>query len=244
MRVSRPAIFLGLGIVLALLAGVLVFAVTQQSTATKPPEETVSVVVAKVDIPERTVLTAAQLETREYPKSIAPSGSISTIEAAVRLTTLSKVPIGGPILSSQVVTGGGATGISLTLEKGKVLVAFPVADALTSAGQLKVGDRVDILATITPPAATAAPAATGAPVVAPVAPVPTTQTIVQNLEIVDMPVKGVLLFIVDHQTSLVLKSLRDGGAVVDLAIRSRAETETVKTTPVDRDYIVKTFGLR
>ena len=127
-------------------------------------------------------------------------------------------------------------------------------DALTTAGQLKVGDRIDILATITPPAPTAAPTptpvASGSPappiitLPSPTPPRPTTQTIVQNLEIVDIPAKGVLLFIVDHQTSLVLKSFRDGGAVIDLAIRSRAESETVRTTPVDSDYIVKNFGLR
>ena len=241
MKISRPAIFLGLGVVLALLAGVLVFAMTQQVAAPKPVEQTVAVVVAKIDIPERTIITPQQVEVRDYPKSLVPSGAITSVDTAIRQTTLAKIPIGAPILSSQVVSGGGTTGQSLTLTPGKVRVAFPISDSLSNAGQLLRGDRVDILATITPPVAT--PGA-GAPAVPLVASVPLTQSVVQNLEIIDIPVKGVLIFEVDHQTSIVLKALRDGGALLDLIIRSRAETGDVKTVPVDSTYIVKTFGFR
>jgi Flp pilus assembly protein CpaB len=244
MKISRPAIFLGLGVVLALLAGILVFVVTQQVAAPKPVEETVAVVVAKIDIPERTIITPQQVETRDYPKSLVPSGAITSVDTAVRQTTLAKIPIGAPILSSQVVSGGGSTGQSLTLEPGKVRVAFPISDALTNAGQLNRGDRVDILATITPPAATPAPLASGAIPVPVVPSVPLTQSVVQNLEVIDIPVKNVLIFEVDHQTSIILKSLRDGGALLDLVIRSRAETGVVKTVPVDSSYIVRTFGFR
>lgn len=244
MKISRPAIFLGLGVVLALLAGILVFAVTQQVAAPKPVEQTVAVVVAKIDIPERTIITPQQVETRDYPKSLVPSGAITSVDTAIRQTTLAKIPIGAPILSSQVVSGGGSTGQSLTLEPGKVRVAFPISDALVNAGQLQRGDRVDILATITPPAATPGPVASGAPAVPLVPSVPLTQSVVQNLEVIDIPVKNVLIFEVDHQTSIILKSLRDGGALLDLVIRSRAETGNVKTVPVDSSYIVKTFGFR
>lgn len=244
MKVSRPAIFLGLGIVLALLAGVLVFTVTQQAAAPKQVEVTVPVVVARIDIPERSIITPEQLETREYPRTLVPSGAITSVDIAIRQTTLAKIPLGAPVLSSQIVTGGGSTGLSLTIERGKVLVAFPIGDALTNTGQIKAGDRVDILATITPPAIAAVPPAPGTPSVPALASIPVTQKIVQNLEVVDIPVKNVLIFVVDHQTSLVLKSLRDGGALIDLAIRSRAETGTAQTTPVDSRYIVQTFGFR
>jgi Flp pilus assembly protein CpaB len=244
MKISRPAIFLGLGVVLALLAGVLVFVATQQVAAPKPVEQTVSVVVAKIDIPERTIITPQQVETRDYPKSLVPSGAITTVDTAIRQTTLAKIPIGAPILSSQVVSGGGSTGQSLTLEAGKVRVAFPIADSLVNAGQIQRGDRVDILATITPPVPTPGPVASGTPAVALPPSVPLTQSVVQNLEVIDIPVKGVLIFEVDHQTSIVLKALRDGGALLDLVIRSRAETGDVKTVPVDSGYIVKTYGFR
>ena len=249
MKVSRSAIFLGLGVVLALLAGVLVFVIAQQAAAPKDQAvATTPVVVAKVDIPERTVLSPEQLEIREYPKTLVPAGAITSIDVAARQTTLTKIPIGAPILAGQVVAGGGESGLSLTLEKGKVLVAFPMSDPLTAAGRVSKGDRVDIIGTLAPPSfATTAPAAAGGPAPLTAAALPAfsvTQSIVQNLEVVDIAGKNVLIFIVDHQTALVLKNLRDGGAILDLVIRSRAETVIVGTTPVDTGYIVKTYGFR
>lgn len=255
MRINRAAIFLGLGVLLALLAGILVFVVTQQAAGPKEAVvETTSVVVAKSDIPVRTVLTPQLLETRDYPKSLVPAGAITSIDVAARQVTLAKIPAGAPILTGQVAAGGGATGLSLTLEKGKVLVAFPVADPLGGAGLIKPGDRVDILGTVpatTVPAAPTLPGLAGLPgglpagaTPAPVAGAtsPITQTIVQNLEVIDVIGKNVLIFVVDHQTSLVLKNLRDTNVIIDVVLRSRAESESIQTTPVDSSYIVKTYG--
>ena len=267
MRASRATIFLAVGVVLALLAGGLVYLVAQQAaTAPNPLADTTPIVVAKVDIPERTVLTAEMLELRAYPKTLQPAGAIADIGVAARQTTLVKIPIGAPILATQIAAGGGTTGISLTIEKGKVLVAFPVSDALTSSKKVVLGDHVDILVTITPellqpalaartpapttaPAPTATPAAGASPALAPtptpspLLPGPVTQTVVQNLEVAEV-VGNVLLFVVDHQTALILKNLKDSGANVDIVIRSRAESDIAQTKPVDPLYIVNTYGFR
>ena len=246
---SRPAIFLGLGVVLALLAGLLTVSIGQERAAgpPNPLTDTTEVVVAKVDIPERTVVTPEMLETRQYPKTLVPPAAVGSISVAARQTTLVKIPAGTPIVTGQLVVGGGVTGLSLTLEKGKVYVAFPVSDALTAAGYIKPGDRVDILATV--PAATVgqpapSPAAPGQPGAAAAPPGPVTQTIVQNLEVLDVIGKGILTFVVDHQTSLVLKNLRDTGQIIDIVIRARVETDTVRTTPVDNAYIIRSYGFR
>ena len=47
-----------------------------------------------------------------------------------------------------------------------------------------------------------------------------------------------------HQVAIVLKYLRDSQATIDLAIRSRAETQVVKTTSVDLGYITSTYGIK
>jgi hypothetical protein len=49
---------------------------------------------------------------------------------------------------------------------------------------------------------------------------------------------------VDHQVALVLKYLRDSQASVDLAIRSRAESDLTRTTGVDISFLVQTYGFR
>lgn len=258
---SRPVVFLGVGIALAVLAGLIVFLGYQQaqSSAPDPYKDTTPVVVAKVDIPERTVITGEMIETRPYPLLLVPAAAVKSVDVAVQKTTIVAIPAGAPIVTGQLVTGGGTTGVSLTIEKGKVRVAFPVSDALTAADQIRPGDRVDILATIpgaavVQAAAAPAPAASPSPGASPPPPalVPAqaqalpavTQTVVQNLAVVTVIGKNILAFDVDHQTALVLKNLRDSGVIIDIVIRSRAETDAVKTTPVDSGYVVRTFGFR
>jgi hypothetical protein len=100
-----------------------------------------------------------------------------------------------------------------------------------------VGDHVDLLASVL--------AGTGADA-------KVSQTTLQDLQVVDVlaPTKEQpgrvtsLVFAVDHQVALVLKYLRDAQATVDLAIRSRLETDLVKTTGVDLKYVVQTYGFQ
>ena len=101
---------------------------------------------------------------------------------------------------------------------------------------MTAGDRVDILATIS----------TG------VGENPKrTQTMIQNLEVQqvigptrEQPQRPTsLTFIVDHQTALVLKYLRDSQATIDVAVRSRAEDKDASTRSVDITYLVQTFGI-
>jgi len=71
----RSWFFLSLGLLLAILTGVALNGVAQQSAgpAAAAPT-TVSVIVAKADVPARTVLTAAMLTRRDYPTDLVPSG--------------------------------------------------------------------------------------------------------------------------------------------------------------------------
>jgi hypothetical protein len=53
-----------------------------------------------------------------------------------------------------------------------------------------------------------------------------------------------LTFVVDHQVALVLKYLRDTQATLDIAVRSRAESESASTTSVDLAYLLQTYGVK
>ncbi len=234
----RSWFFLSLGILLAILTGVALNGVAQQSagSAAAAPAPTVSVVVANADVPARTVLTAAMLTRRDYPTDLAPSGVVAGEAQALGQTTLAAVPSGAPILRSQLLAADGKRGASLTIDPGKVLVSFPTNDPLTAGGFVEVGDHVDILATVT----------TG------VGENPKrTQTTIQNLEVLqvigptrEQPQRGsALTFVVDHQTALVLKYLRDSQATIDVAVRSRAESQDVSTRSVDITYLVTSFGI-
>jgi len=234
----RSWFFLSLGLLLAVLTGVALNGVAQQNSgrAAAALEDTVSIVVASTDVPARTVLVAGMLARRDYPKDLVPAGAVVNDAEATGQTTLAMLPSGAPILRGQLLAAEGKKGASLTIDPGKVLVSFPTNDPLTAGGFVDVGDHVDILATVT----------TG------VGENPKrTQTTIQNLEVLQVigptpqqPQRGsALTFIVDHQTALVLKYLRDSLATIDVAVRSRAESQDVTTRSVDITYLVTSFGI-
>jgi len=240
LREARAWLFLAAGLVLAVLTGVALYGVAQQSAAR--PEapaaaNTVQILVAKADIAARTVLSPDLIARRDFPADLVPSGAVTTDAAALGQTTLVPIARGQAIVTGQLTSVEGAHGASLTIEAGKVLVAFPISDPLTVNGLVNVGDKVDILATVA--------AGTGDTARA-------TQTTLQNLEVLDVigPTKDqpqratALVFAVDHQVAIVLKYLRDSQATIDLAIRSRTETQVVKTTSVDLGYVTSTYGIK
>lgn len=243
----RGVIFLVAAIVLALMTGVALYGVAQQANAKTPvaaSAPTVAVVVAASDIPVRTVLTAQLLDTRQYPVNLVPAGAVTNTADALGRTTSSPISAGQTIVQAQLASASGNKAAALTIEKGKVLVAFPTSDPLTAAGLVNVGDHVDILATV----------AQGAGENAKVS-----QTTIQNLEVLDLLMSPstkdangkettarptALVFAVDHETALVMKYLRDTQASIDLTVRSRAEGELAQTKPVDLNFLVTTYGFR
>jgi Flp pilus assembly protein CpaB len=239
MRESRAWIFLGVGLLLAALTGFALYGLAQQTAqpTAAVAARTVDVLVAKVDIPVRTVLTSEIIARRSFPADLVPAGALTRDSDALGLTTTATIARGQTIVAGQLSSAEGKSGASVTIAKGSVLVAFPSTDPLTSAGLVNIGDRVDVLASIiqgTGPEAKVS------------------QTTLQNLEVIDIlaPTKEQpqrvtsLVFAVDHQVALVLKYLRDSQATIDLAIRSRAETDIVKTTSVDLQYLSQTYGIR
>ena len=240
LREARAWLFLAAGLVLAVLTGVALYGVAQQS-ASRPDApaatNTIQVLVATADIAARTVLSPDLVARRDFPADLVPAGAVTSDAAAVGQTTLVPIARGQAIVAGQLSSAEGRHGASLTVEAGKVLVAFPTSDPLTANGLVNVGDKVDILATVA--------AGTGDTAKA-------TQTTLQNLEVLDIigPTKDqpqratALVFAVDHQVAIVLKYLRDSQATIDLAIRSRAETQVVKTTSVDLGYVTSTYGIK
>jgi pilus assembly protein CpaB len=229
-----------LGLLLAGLTGLALYGVAAQSrdAGAARSSDSVDVVVASRDLPERTVLTADMLVTKKFPLDLVPTASATGPEPLLGQTTLVRIPAGAPVIATQLVSAAGTAGQSLTIDKGKVLVAFPTNDPLTVAGLVQRGDRVDILATvITVPVTEKAK---------------TAQTIIQNLEVLNViaPTKEqpnratALTFVVDHQTALVLKYLRDAQATIDVVVRSRAETENTDTTRVNIVYLMDTYRLQ
>lgn len=124
-----------------LLAVCLTVAVFAGLRAVVPPEPaTVPLLVAARDLPAGEMLGEDDLEVVEAPPSLAPAGRQELAEALGRTTT-------GPVRRGEPVTDARLVTASL-LEGYPGLVALPVR--LPDPGAvalLRVGDRVDLLAT-------------------------------------------------------------------------------------------------
>ncbi|MGH2491354.1 MAG: Flp pilus assembly protein CpaB [Candidatus Limnocylindria bacterium] len=238
MREVRAWLFLGLGLLLAGLTGLSLYGVSLDygGRGVAAASDAIEVVVARVDIATRAVLTTDMIMRKPFPRTLVPTGAALSESDVLGKTTQSAIPAGAALTQSQLIDAGGRSGASVTLEKGKVLVAFPTTDPLTIAGLVKPGDRIDVLATVTSGTGESSRK---------------TQTMLQNLEVTDVLSTGregqrvaSLTFVVDHQVALVLKHLRDTQAAIDIVVRSRDESEPANTTSVDLGYLVQTYGVR
>ena len=185
-----------LGTVVAVGVAWMVF--NQAQTAAKTARmETVDVLVAAQDIPERAVIGGPHLAIkRVLPTSLPPNALAKPEQAVGKMTT-------GPILAGEFVLPGklvgpdsGRPAIAYTIPKGKVVMTMPASDILTT-GAVQAGDTVDLLVTIQPPekedqpkatpepAGGAAPKPTAVPTPGSKAEVElgTTQTTMQNLKV-------------------------------------------------------------
>lgn len=232
MSYASSRILLVVGLVLAVATGVLLYEATRDGSrsarAAAPETDRAPTVVARVDIPQGAAITAEMLESRAFPAELLPSGAIVDATAVVGRRAAAALPKGMPVTQRHLAGGKAAT--EAAVQDGRVLVIHPTADALTAAGLVQPGDRIDVLATIT---------AGGERV---------TQVVVQDLEVLqviggsrEQPARA-LTFRTEAQTALVLKYLRDSGAALDLVLRGSGASPS--TRPVDARYVVSTLGLR
>jgi Flp pilus assembly protein CpaB len=187
-----------LGTVVAVGVAWMVFNQAQKAAQTARME-TVEVLVAAQDIPERAVIGGPHLAVkRVLPTSLPPNALARPDQAVGKMTT-------GPILAGEFVLPGklvgpdsGKPAIAYTVPKGKVVITMPASDILMT-GAVQAGDTVDLLVTIEPPdkddavtkAATEPTPGAGAPKPTAVATpqsrteidLGTTQTTMQNLKI-------------------------------------------------------------
>jgi pilus assembly protein CpaB len=142
----------GVGAVLALLVGVAVYVALTAASGFGRAASTI--VVARQEIPERTLFTGANvnelLTTRQVPPDAAPADALrQPSEAIGRATTRSLAP-GEPVLGTpdRLVSGEGAAArAAAVIPRDKLAIAIPATDAMSVAGALQPGDRVDVIAT-------------------------------------------------------------------------------------------------
>jgi pilus assembly protein CpaB len=251
-----------IGVLAAVAAGLMVYYVSSVATAqanrpvevapTATPIPVQQVVLAARDIPARTLITAADVVTREYPVALVPGDAFTDVADVVSQTAMALVFAGEILMERQFVEAGGHTGASSILPEGKVLVAFPATDMLNATGAVREGDRVDILISL--PISGTATLSDGAPAQQSGGEKAlVTQATMQNIEVYSTGIWSpdgattsgeglkVITFIVDRQEALILKYIKDSGGTIDLVVRSVAEEQAETTDPVSLDYLVDLY---
>ena len=127
----------------------------QQREATEALKSaTQNVVVAAKEIPAGTnvtekIIKEGLVKETSWPKASVPPGSFYSTNQVVGKTVKTKVVAGEPILESKLV--GEGVGLTGRLAAGYRAVAIKVDEVIGVSGFIAPDDRVDVIATLTPP---------------------------------------------------------------------------------------------
>jgi pilus assembly protein CpaB len=144
---ATTRLLLGVGAALALIVGLALY-------ATRPAETRAGayVVVARQDVPERTLFTAANLDSllmvRELPPELAPTSALTQPSEAVGKSTTSRLVAREVVTADRLASPEGAGArVSALIPNDQVALTIPSNDRVVIATGVQAGDRVDIIIT-------------------------------------------------------------------------------------------------
>lgn len=257
---------LGGGIALAFIVGVIVFLQVDDAARAKASLPKQRLVIAALDIPERTDIAAGMITTELMPDRAIPLGAAREADIAKVVGQFSANPIvkGEVINMNKLGKGAAKNAPSFTIEKGKVMYAMPLQLAgqqpftILQINALRPGDRVDFMyTTFTPPDGLTAQQLEAVRASSP-AQFLQTRFLLQNIRIqqigsfdatgVIVPSLTNMIMIVTPEEALVMKWLKDAvsffGNSIEMVLRSPGDEEKVDTSlTVNLNYMREKYGL-
>jgi len=151
----RNKLLLALSLVLALVAGALVYYYLDNLKKTyQQQEDFKAVLVASIRIPAKTLVTSQMLAVKEMPARYITEKAIIDPKEALGKTTKSEILPGEIIREEKLASGkNAADGLAFLIKPGMRAITVAVNDVSGLAGLLRTGDRVDVLGTFDLPAA-------------------------------------------------------------------------------------------
>jgi pilus assembly protein CpaB len=149
MKNRRGLIFLGL----ALVMGIAAARITTQMAAAPASEgparaDVVSLVVVRTNLAIASTLSAAQLDTVEWPAEHIPNGALRSIDDAVGRVVRRPLGAGEPVVEIALFELGVSGGLPAVISPEKRAVSVKVDNVIGVAGFVAPGARVDVLATL------------------------------------------------------------------------------------------------
>jgi Flp pilus assembly protein CpaB len=241
--------------------------------ATPVVESTTNILITSHDMAVGSVINREDVQLASVPVSLVPRDALLSIEAALGKITMVHLIQGEMVLQHHLADPTNVShDIGYIIADNQVLMAFPSTDLMSSISILQRGDTVDIFASltvqVTPTNVTAAGTTTEeqeqisrlfsfdalqrvqiSAVVADIvnqenASAPATTGGAQPTpNPANLRFKA-YLFAVSPQDALVLKNLRDAGAVFDIVLRSPTSNELFDVSPVTEEYLIQRYELQ
>ncbi len=145
--------FIILAVVLGLIGAVLIYMVLNRDTSSGSQAAVggdTSVVVAKIDIPARTMVTADMLTVKLVPEADVSELAFADPTQVVGQFTRFAISANEHVLASKVVAATGSAGVTralaYTIPEGKRAFAVQASTISQAGGLILPGDYIDILA--------------------------------------------------------------------------------------------------
>ena len=133
-----------LGLVFAVIAAVIVFAVASGLGGSGDGVSTRAVVVAAQDIPADARVTTEMLEVTFVPTDEVSLEAFTARNQVIDRFSTQEVAAGEQIVPTQVSTSAG-DGVSFLVEPGFRAISVEVREVVTAGGNLQPGDHVDMI---------------------------------------------------------------------------------------------------
>ena len=146
--------FMLLTIVCAALSAVLVYAGVARSSGEKEsasPSASASTVVAKIDIPARTEVTAAMVEVKEVSVDGRAGTALSNVDDVIGKVTRYPIAPDEQITPNKIVSIGESENVeslSFAISKGSRAISIEADQVLSAGGLILPGDYVDIMSVV------------------------------------------------------------------------------------------------
>ena len=263
----RGYLWLIAGIVVAAIAGGVAFITLSNATAERSvreeliaPEQNIVIATHAMDI--STLITADDVDIIRVPVEIVPEFAFTELDQVIGKLSLTEVSPGEIILGNRiadpnVIANDGR--IAVILSEDKVLMAYPAADLMSGLDVLKAGDHVDFLYTMDLPVNRDTgflPGEGTRPFIVGGDEAEELESVTFNL-LQNVTISAIVysydeegnrtgaprayLLTVNPQDALVLKYMKDAGAVIDLVLRAPKAEGTFSVEPVDLEFVINGY---
>jgi pilus assembly protein CpaB len=111
-----------------------------------PVSDTEPLVVAAVDLPRGHMVSASEVQVRDWPRGMLPPGAIADAADAVDRATLVPLVVGEPILNSKIAEKNAGRGLAALVPKGMRAYTIQASRVASNvAGFILPGNKVDVL---------------------------------------------------------------------------------------------------